>query len=140
MTRLADAEGAGTPAERSERPGRGLSRAQRLTRSRDVKAVFDHGRRIVGAYVVLWVRSDPGAGRRVAVVASKRTFRRAVDRNRARRLMREAFRLSRERLAANIDAVLVGRRRLLDVKRQAVERDLRYVCRKAGVWEDGERP
>ncbi len=140
MIRLADVEDAGAPADLSERPDQGLCSAQRLTRSRDVKAVFDQGRRVVGAYVVLWVRQDPEAGRRVAVVASKRTFRRAVDRNRARRLMREAFRLNRDYLVASIDVVLIGRRRLLDVKRQAVERDLRYVCRKAGVWEDAERP
>lgn len=81
--------------------------------------------------LVLWVRSAPDANRRVGVVASKRTFRLAVDRNRAKRLLREAFRLQRHRIQDGADFVLLARRAILDVRRQRVEADLLHALSRA---------
>lgn len=69
----------------------------------------------------------------LGVVSPKRTFRLAVDRSRARRLMREAFRLERPRLKAGYDVVLLGRRGLPGLSCQAVRRDFLWLCRKAGL-------
>jgi len=66
----------------------------------------------------------------LGVVASKKTFRRAVDRNRAKRLLREAFRLNREAVVEKADVVLLARGRILSAKRQDVEADFRDVMRK----------
>ncbi|KAF0093147.1 MAG: ribonuclease P protein component [Puniceicoccaceae bacterium 5H] len=52
--------------------------------------------------------------RRVGVIASKRLGN-AVQRNRAKRRLRELFRLYQQRLPANCDLVLVGRRRILEM-------------------------
>ena len=87
---------------------------------------------------VLWVRRAPDAARRLGVVASKRTFHDAVDRNRARRLLRESFRLHRHLLADNVDLVLLARRRILDAKRPDVDRDLLAALRKEGLLTGGE--
>jgi ribonuclease P protein component len=56
--------------------------------------------------------------------------RHAVDRNRAKRLLREAFRLSRpefESLRANYDWVFNVRRAIIETKLDAVIEDLRRV-------------
>lgn len=82
---------------------------------------------------VLWVRRAPDAARRLGVVASKRTFRHAVERNRARRLLRESFRLHRHLLADGVDLVLIARRRILDIRRPDVDRDLLAALRKEGL-------
>jgi len=60
---------------------------------------------------------------RCGVIASKRTFRRAVDRNRAKRLLREAFRLDRESLPCACDLVLVARKWILSCDITAVRQD-----------------
>ena len=57
------------------------------------KRVFDRGRSVKGRLLVAWRFSSPDADREAGVVVSKKTFHDAVDRNRAKRLMREAFRL-----------------------------------------------
>ncbi len=77
------------------------------------------------------------AGRRAGVVVSKRNFRRAVDRNRAKRLMREAFRLSRHHLLPQVDMILIARGGMAGKRCQDVMQDLEQVCRRARVWQAG---
>jgi ribonuclease P protein component len=57
------------------------------------KRVFDRGRSLKGRCFVAWWKTSADADRMAGVVVSKKTFRLAVDRNRAKRLLREAFRL-----------------------------------------------
>ncbi len=57
------------------------------------KSVFDRGRSYRGRLLVAWRLSSPDVDRMAGVVVSKRTFHDAVDRNRAKRLVREAYRL-----------------------------------------------
>jgi ribonuclease P protein component len=74
--------------------------------------------------MVLWVAPSGSETARVGVVASRRTFHRAHERNRAKRLLREAFRLQALGFVPGVDMVLVARRRILEVKRQAVDVEL----------------
>jgi ribonuclease P protein component len=126
---------AGCPADLPvpARPDRGLSRVRRLRRSEDIQDAFAQHRSLAGRLLVLYVRAAPDASLRVGVIAGKRTFPRAVDRARAKRLLRESYRLNRRRLAGAVDVVLVARRTILDVKRQAVDEELLKLARKAGL-------
>jgi ribonuclease P protein component len=131
-------ENAISPA--SAKADQGFSRARRIVRSADYQRIFSTGRRHAGRYQVLWVADGPAEVPRVGVVASKRTFRRAVDRARAKRLLREAFRLNRDHLARHADCVLVARRAILGANRGDVERDLHAVARRCrALRENGEK-
>ena len=57
------------------------------------RRVFDRGRSVKGRLLVAWRLESADADRQAGVVVSKKSFHDAVDRNRAKRLMREAFRL-----------------------------------------------
>jgi ribonuclease P protein component len=115
------------------RPDRKLSRKQRIASTQVFKEAFDAGSRYVGNLMVVWLRKGDDACLRLGVVASKKSFRRAVDRNRAKRLLREAYRLNRFRFHGKFDVVIVARARILDVKRQAVDKDLLTLAAKAGI-------
>ncbi len=121
-------QGDGRQASQASQPSiscegrQGLNRRHRIAKSADFQKIFNTGHKCVGKYLVMWMIEN-GAGR-VGVVAAKKTFRRAVDRNRAKRLMREAFRLVSPKIDFAGDIVLVGRRKILDVKMQQVEEEL----------------
>lgn len=109
-----------------------LSRSQRLTRSEDIRDTFDQRQSYVGRLMVLWVRRGEGAALRLATVSSRKVGG-AVDRTKARRRLREAWRRNRYRLTASVDVVLVARRSLVSAPAERVEAELMYLCGKAGL-------
>lgn len=102
-----------------------LPRAERLTRSSDVRAVLRRGRRRAGDLVVVHVRErdDDGPGRLTAV-ASRRVGG-AVQRNRAKRVLRAAA--ATVGMADGVDIALVARRATARTTSPAVAAELREL-------------
>jgi len=72
-----------------------LSRAERLRSRKLISLLFNDGRSIVASPIrMLWVSSEneDGSPLQFAVSVPKKNFKRAVDRNRLKRQMREAVR------------------------------------------------
>jgi ribonuclease P protein component len=86
-----------------------VSRANRLTRSRDFDAVYRHGRSTSTRYLVLYwfPREDGEAGTRLGIAIPRKAGG-AVARNRLKRQLREVWRALPDRDGA-MDYVLVVR-------------------------------
>ncbi|MFA4954972.1 MAG: ribonuclease P protein component [Patescibacteria group bacterium] len=69
-----------------------LPRAKRLTKQRDFIKLAQQGRSIFGPLATLRVRQITGEKSKVAFITSTKVMKKAVDRNRAKRRMREAVR------------------------------------------------
>ncbi len=110
-----------------------------LRRSKDIQRTFQEGVRAYSPWAVLHARrrgedealSDP----RLAVIAGKR-FRRAVPRNRARRLLRETARVLLGPRPAPWDLLLVARTTILDSTFPERLAALQEMFRKAGVLDE----
>ena len=84
-----------------------LGREQRIRGHDNFRKVTEQGKKHVGTCSILYAMPTTG-GTRVGMVAGKRIGN-AVQRNRAKRLLREAVRLNRARIADGFDLVLVAR-------------------------------
>ena len=96
------------------------------------KRVFDRGRSVKGRLLVAWHLQSPDADRMAGVVVSKKSFHDAVDRNRAKRLMREAFRLlvKEGAMPANTEWIFIARSGIGGQKTEDVMREMRWMCGK----------
>ena len=99
--------------------GFSLPKEARLLKRAEFLRVYEQGRRIEGQFMTVFILPSSGPVHRVGVTATKKAIGKAHDRNRAKRLLRESFRLSRAELDAvptKYDWVLNARRSLLNVK------------------------
>jgi ribonuclease P protein component len=103
---------------------------QRIRKRLEFRTAQERGRRVTTANFVLLVsyRDDSEKKARLGLVASKKVGC-AVVRNRAKRLVREAFRVSPDLFAPGVDLVVIVRRSLDNLKRDDVIAEWRAVER-----------
>lgn len=90
-----------------------------LRGSNDFQRVYRRGRRYEGVLMTAFVLRNDLSHNRLGVTASRKAIGNAVERNRAKRLLKEAFRLRSEALNSllqNYDWVINAKRRLLSFK------------------------
>jgi ribonuclease P protein component len=86
----------------------GFPRSVRLTQPAQYRQVFADARRIGDAGFTLLVRDNEAGSARLGLAISRKCARRAVDRQRIKRLVRESFRQHRQELA-HVDIVVMCR-------------------------------
>jgi ribonuclease P protein component len=110
-----------------------LTRAMRLRAQSDFRRLKNEGGRLAqGCLIANWLPRSGAGGSRAAFITS-RHIGSAVVRNRARRLLREAFRRQRQGLGQPLDLVLVARGSIAGKALADVEKDLLAAWRRAGL-------
>lgn len=102
------------PGQGARAPHPGLSRRHpferehRLRSAADFDGVFKHGTRASDSFFTVIARPNTLGVARLGIAVSKRNAKRAVDRNRLKRVVRESFRLSPVR-KQSVDLVILAK-------------------------------
>ena len=110
-----------------------LSRKSRLAQSRDFARVRQSGQRLVlGCLIANWNRLPEGSAPKLGIVTSKKIGG-AVQRSRARRLLRESFRRHQHEFTQPVELVLVARNSIAGRPLALVEKDFLAALRRASL-------
>jgi ribonuclease P protein component len=99
--------------------GFGLPKEARIAKRADFLRVYEQGQRFEGRFMTVFILPGKQDLHRLGVTATKKAIGKAHERNRAKRLLRESFRLSRAELdmiSQKLDWVINARRSLQHAK------------------------
>ena len=97
---------------------------QRIRRRADFQRVYERGARVHSRYVTVFILANELDVSRLGIAATKKLGG-AVQRNRAKRLIRHVFR--RNNIAPGYDIVVIPKRELLDASLTVLEADYRSL-------------
>ena len=108
-----------------------LPRAE-ILRKQEFNKVYSHGKSFACRDIVIYILRNENLKGKVGFAAGKKLGS-AVVRNRVRRLLREAYRLNKNKIRRDFAVILVGRKSLVDAKMQVAEKSFLEVCRRAKI-------
>jgi ribonuclease P protein component len=106
--------------------------AVKLTRPSEFKAVLAGSLRLSGAHFLLRAETSGQPAARLGLIASRKSARRAVDRNRGKRIAREAFRARQPGLPA-VDIVVQLKDNLRSKGNRVLRQELERLLDKLGA-------
>lgn len=107
-----------------------FTKSEHLTKKKEFERVFHEGKVIKNEFVVLYVIRNDLPHSRIGLVVSKKVGN-AVRRNRAKRLLREVYRLNKHLLAVHVDIIAIPRQPFTtDLKLSDIEEGFRKLLLK----------
>ena len=113
-----------TPVNRALQADTHFRRDERIRRRAEFQQVYEQGARLHGRFSTVFILPKGGNTGRLGIAATKKIGG-AVQRNRAKRLIREIFR--RNKIASGFDVVVVPRREFLKTSQTTLEDDYRAI-------------
>ncbi|MGN0658123.1 MAG: ribonuclease P protein component [Emergencia sp.] len=105
-----------------------------LRRKTDFSSIYNKGKSVGDRYVVVFYKKNGLPYNRMAFLASKKVGN-SVMRNRARRLMKESYRLTDMRVPDGYDFIIIARNTIADAKCADVKKSLESAFRRTGVMK-----
>ena len=114
-----------------------MNSVETLKTNSDFRRAYARGKSYTNPALVLYVRKTRAGSCRIGITASKKIGN-AVQRNRARRVIREAFRQIKLPIKPNFDLVFVARTKTVYKKSTDIYNIMLPMLKEAGVFENEE--
>ena len=111
-----------------------MKKTETITENRIYTRLYGKGKSVVSGTVVVYFRPNNLKLNRLGLTSTKKIGC-AVKRNRARRVIREAYRLLEDKLKVGYDFIIVARTKATSVTMFAVKNDLERAFKSAGLMK-----
>ena len=105
-----------------------------LRNKEDFSAIYKKGKSVGERYVVVFFKKNNLSYNRIAFLASKKVGN-SVERNRARRLMKENYRFLKSHIKNGYDIVFIARNSINGKKAYDVEKSMKNAVNKAKLYK-----
>ena len=109
-----------------------MKSSETLKLNKEFKRLYYRGKCVVARSIVIYMSKNRLGHNRLGLTCGK-TVGKATKRNRAKRLMRESYRMLSGELKQGYDIVIIARSSILGKKCGAVLKDVRYAFSKLGM-------
>lgn len=100
-----------------------------LKKNADFRSIYSKGKSVSTKNLVLYFIETEAKGR-VGFVASKKIGK-ATIRNRSKRVIKEAFKISPLRLSREVDLIFLARPKIVEADFDSIKRDITYLTKRA---------
>ena len=112
-----------------------LKKEFRLRKQKDFENVFNRGVYFSEKFLMLKAVENSLSFSRFGFVVSKKISKKAVERNRVKRLMSESIRLSQEKIKPGFDVVFVSKAGIVGKSFEEVKELMEKLLKKLGLLE-----
>ena len=118
------------------KPSFSFPKENHLRLRRDFNIVYELGKWYQGKYfsVIIYIPEE-SFGLKAGFSVRKKIYKRAVDRNKIKRRMREIVRLHKNELLKSLWLIIHARSNTLKASYKELNKDFEEICRKAGVLQ-----
>ncbi|MBI2068694.1 MAG: ribonuclease P protein component [Candidatus Yanofskybacteria bacterium] len=106
-----------------------LNKKNRLKKKKDFEGVFKQGKAVKGNFLFVKYRKNGSGYPRIAFIVSSKVSRKAVVRNRIRRILSDISRTRLKELGP-VDIILIADKKIIEAPREKIEQDLESIFRK----------
>lgn len=112
-----------------------MDKYESIKLNKDFRYLYARGQSFVSPHIVVYYKKNKLDHNRLGITTGKKIGK-AVKRNRARRLIRVAFRILQPQLKETYDFVIVARTRCVFAGASQVTNDLKHCFIQAGILKD----
>ncbi|MEW6662584.1 MAG: ribonuclease P protein component [Bacillota bacterium] len=113
-----------------------LAKKYRLSRPVDFRRTYNSGRSVANRYLVLYIGRNYLNTIRIGFSVSKK-FGKAHERNRIKRLLREAVRKYIDRLYKGYDLIFIARGKIKGIDYKGVEKNIWHLLEQGDLVDKG---
>ncbi|MCD6486643.1 MAG: ribonuclease P protein component [Syntrophobacterales bacterium] len=106
-----------------------FGKKERVRKRKNYLSIYQNGARVHSSNFTVILSPNPSGGKRLGVTVSKKVGN-AVKRNRIKRLLREFFRLNKDRLPDSRDVVIIAKEDVSSLKYQDIYLELANLFKK----------
>mgnify|MGYP003997754239 FL=1 len=108
--------------------------ASRIKKKLHFNYVIQYKKKISSKNLLLYYVTNQDAERKFAFSVSKKVSKRAVDRSKIRRQLKEVFRLNQHSINKRYDMLIIAKQSILNTTFKTLEDEIKELVDRIGLW------